>query len=394
MRIADVCAQASIDDFDACRFLWAFKVLDWIEPAVSVDAAAELAEQAEMVATSSPLPMAPPAPVSVPVPAKPAPDLATTVMNLEPAQPPPIPQRLVETRVSAVSAGKAAEAPRPQKPAAPRPVPANLHHTQLAVDLPEPTPPSQVTTQPAIGSTPKPVPAALHHTRLYVNAPAEPSPPAPVATGEMMEAILDGKGDAPSASKELEEPALPEPRSDSATQFFPGASALESPSPPDDDFFRASGFDSLSLDYAAAPPVELPPAPAEEQSASSFSSFSELAPPTAPPGPPEPPVEEMPLIEATVLEEGAPLPPALVATQPSLPVEPNDGPSGLEFFAMNDPLQAGKAPPPPPAPFVTDDPLQYGEPSVAAFLPNRPNRSKTEELDLDLGHFFKRDERE
>jgi hypothetical protein len=43
---------------------------------------------------------------------------------------------------------------------------------------------------------------------------------------------------------------------------------------------------------------------------------------------------------------------------------------------------------------VTDDPLQYGEPSVAAFLPNRPNRSKTEEQDLDIGHFFKRNERE
>jgi hypothetical protein len=262
------------------------------------------------------------------------------------------------------------------------------------VDLPEPTPPSQVTTQPAIGSTPKPVPAALHHTRLYVDAPAEPSPPAPIATGEMMEAILDGKGDAPSASKELEEPAPPEPRSDSATQFFPGASALESPPPPDEDFFRASGFDSLSLDYAAAPPVELPPAPAEEPSASSFSSFSELAPPPEAPAPPAPSVEEMPLIEATVVEEGAPLPPSLVTTQPSIPLDSNSGPSGLEFFAMNDPLRASEAPPPPPAPFVTDDPLQYGETSVAAFLPNRPNRPKTEELDLDLGHFFKGDERE
>jgi hypothetical protein len=49
MRIADVCAETSIDDFDACRYLWAFRSLAWIERAdISVDDAAEIAEQAEM----------------------------------------------------------------------------------------------------------------------------------------------------------------------------------------------------------------------------------------------------------------------------------------------------------------------------------------------------------
>jgi len=389
MRIADVCAEASIDDFDACRYLWAFKCLEWIEPAeipreeapeiseeTEASRAADMAEMAEMAA---PFPMSPPAPPPQ------VPDLTTTVMNLEP--PVPIPQRLLETKISAV---KEPESPRPAQPQPPRPVPANLHHTQLAVDTPAPPPPGPATTRPAV-APPKPVPEALHHTQLFVDAPA-PAEPARTTTGEMMEAILDGSGDAPSVAYESEPPAAPpvsEPRSDSATQFFPAASALpprapgKGPEPPEEDFFSSSpGFASLSLDYTAAPP-ELPPSP-DPPGEPSFSSFSEIAPPHA--------EEEMPLIEATVIEATVaesvePLPPAEVNTQPT-GVSPV--PAGLEFFAMNDPFRTADAAAPPPTAFATDDPFQYAETSVAASLPTRP---RTEELDLDLGNFFSGDDK-
>jgi hypothetical protein len=375
MRIADVCAEASIDDFDACRYLWAFKSLEWIEPAeISVDAAAELAEQAEQMGSAAPFAAAPgpPAPLPTPAPA-PVADPAVTVMNLEPA--PPIPQRLVETRISAV---KAPEAAPGRKPAAPRPVPAALNHTQLAVDLPGAPPSSPTTTRPEIGG-PKPVQDALHHTQLFVAAPPAPSaPPPPSSTGEMMEAILDGSGDVPEPPAIAAPPAKAAPPANNATQFFPGAAALAPPPQAGEDLFQgAPGFESLSLDYAASPPVEPPIAPPEAQNEPSFSSFAELAPPA-------PSEEEMPLIEATVVDEGAPLPPALVVTQPSLPPRP----SGLEMFASNDPFESAESAAHPTA-FTTDDPLQYAGTSVAASLPSRP---RTEELDLDIGQFFKGDE--
>jgi len=123
----------------------------------------------------------------------------------------------------------------------------------------------------------------------------------------------------------------------------------------------------------------------EAKNESSFSSFSELAPPPAP-------EEEMPLIEATVIEatveeDPEPLPPALVTTKPSIAAP--DGPSGLEFFAMNDPFRAADVVAPPTTPFANDHPFQYAETSVASSLPTRP---RTDELDLDIGHFFSRDE--
>jgi hypothetical protein len=207
----------------------------------------------------------------------------------------------------------------------------------------------------------------------------------------MMEAILDGSGDARGVAYESEPPAPPpvsEARSDSATQFFPSASALpppapaKGPEPPEEDFFSSSpGFASLSLDYTAAPP-ELP-LPPGSPGAPSFSSFSELAPPHA--------EEEMPLIEATVIEATVvesvePLPPAEVNTQPAV----SSVPAGLEFFAMNDPFRTADAAAPPPTAFATDDPFQYAETSVAASLPTRP---RTEELDLDLGNFFSGDDK-
>jgi hypothetical protein len=331
MRVADVCAQAPLDDFDVCRYLWAFKSLEWIEPTeLSVEDAAEIAEVAEVAEMPAPVP--------------------------------PIPARLVATQISAV---REPEPPRPTPPPAPtppRPIPPDLHHTQLAVDPPPPAIPAPAVTRPDVAVAAKqPASPALHHTQLFLEKPdagAPPPPPFGKSTGEMMEAILDGSGDA----QPVEVPKAPEVRSDNATQFFPGASALPSaapmpppppPVPPEEDYFQGSpGFASLSLDYEAA----LPPAP------------------------PEP---EMPLIEAIVVEETAEAP-GPATTRPSLPQSPG-GASGLEFFAMTDPFQVAEVPAPPPSSSGAEDPMQFAETSVAASLPARP---RTEELDLDLGNFF------
>ncbi len=136
--------------------------------------------------------------------------------------------------------------------------------------------PARRRPRPEVAPPAKPIPKALHHTQLFLDPPeAAPEPAAPVtSTGEMMEAILDGSGDAPAVAYEAPErppappvdsPKIPEGHSNSATQFFPGASALPSPEPPppppppEEDFFHGSpGFASLSLDYdepAPAPPA-------------------------------------------------------------------------------------------------------------------------------------------
>ncbi len=367
-RVADVCAESTLDDFDACRYLWAFKSLEWIEPAeISVDAAAELAERAEMsqmaqrVEIARPAPI-PPAAAAKPVPPVPAPAIAAKVVSPEPA--PPIPQRLVETRISAVKERVPPPVPQPPAPP-PRPVPGNLHHTQLAVDLEKPTPSSPATTRPEV-SAPKPIPKTLQHTQLYL----DPPPPAAAAsTGEMMEAILDGRGDATPRPFEIDQTTgSSETAPNNATQFFPTASALPPPPPPppEEDFFHGSpGFVSLSLDYEASSPTKPPPSAIEDGK--------------------EVQEEPMPLIEATVVEEGAPLPPALETTRPSIQPGSPAVPSGLEFFAMADPFQSADATAPPPAPLATEDPAQYAETSLASSLPPRP---RTEELDLDMGNFF------
>jgi hypothetical protein len=334
--IADVCERASIDAFDTCRYLWAFRSLEWIEPAeISVETAAELAERAETVAPS------------------PAPNLATTVVNLEP--PPPIPQRLLVTQVSAAKTPEVPKTPPQSSPA---------------------------TTRPEVQPPPSPAPA-LHHTQLFIEPPPEPSVTPPSTTGELMEAILDGRGDVPAPVSKPPEPEAPEAPPDSATRFFPGASALAPhPPPEEEDFFEGSPeFASMSLDYALSSPPELPPP--ETQGEPALSSFAEVAHPA------EVSEAEMPLIEATVLEDPAPLPPQLVTTQPSIPTSP-EAPSGLELFAMNDPFAAAEAAAPPPTTFPTADPLPYADASIAAALPSRP---KTDELDLDIGHFFTGDDR-
>jgi hypothetical protein len=330
MKVSEICAEAPFDDFDACRYLWAFKSLEWIEPAeISVEpAVAKVPEPAEVAVAA-----------------------------------PSIPPRLVATQVSAVKEPERERVPPPPPSPPPRSVPANLYHTQLALD-PPPLPPTPAVTRPDVRTAAKPpIPQSLHHTQLFLDASETPAAPAEKTTGEMMEAILDGSGDAPEVSYAAEPPhpeapKVPEAKSDSATQFFPGASALPPPPPPlppEEDFFHGSpGFAALSLDYGEPDPTPAP-VPVPE---------------------PEP---EIPLIEASVIEE-----PPLAITQPSIP-SGHGAASGLEFFAMNDPFQAAEVPAAPPTAFATDDPLVFAETSVAASLPSRP---RTEELELDIGNFF------
>jgi hypothetical protein len=154
----------------------------------------------------------------------------------------------------------------------------------------------------------------------------------------MMEEILEGRRAAPAAAAAVTKPQVVPEAVGNQTQFFPGASALELPAPPEEDFFEdAPEFASLSLDYET---------------------------PDAEPAPP--------VIEATVVEE---MEPAFVRTQPS----------GLEIFAMTDPFGSAKTPPAPVSPATVDVPSRPEETSVEAAL---PPRRKTDDLDLDIGHFF------
>jgi hypothetical protein len=309
MPVRELCAQVSLDGFDTCRYLWAFKVLEWIEPA---EIPVEAAERIEIA------PPPPPAPAPLPPAPVPRPDLATTVQSVEsplPAPAPPAPPAQV-----------------PQPPPGPPPIPQRLVETKISATR-EPEP---VRKAPL----PKPVAAPLHHTQLYIAEAEEPAPePEAPTAGEMMEEILEGRRDPPLPAAAVTKPPVPAATANQ-TQFFPGASALELPPSPEEDFFEgAAEFASLSLDH-------------------------ETPPPDAPP----------PVIEATVVEEVGP---ALVRTQPS----------GLEIFAMTDPFGSAKAPPPPPPvpTAIADLPPRHDDTSIAGSL---PPRRKSDDLELDIGHFF------
>ncbi|MGH9334751.1 MAG: DUF4388 domain-containing protein, partial [Vicinamibacteria bacterium] len=391
-RLAEVCTKAPIPDFDACRYLWAFRALGWMEGAeLSAESAAELAAESSHQAEVDYLPHDEPAAIAPPAAAIAAPgvDLSTTVIDVG-----PIPQHLLATKVSA--AAEELPTPAPTLEAPPRPIPEALARTRLDFDaLPVPAAPSAlpsaVVTRKDVSALPKSSPRELMHTRLYLDSspsgpePGPGAPPAPPSTGEMMEAILEGAGDAGVLNYGRTAPEPPGFDSDSSTRFFEAANALEPPPPdeePLEDFFQGSAsFASLSLDY------DLPahsPAP---------SRISEIAQDDAH-------KEAVPLIEATVVEivdeaaaacpvvEAGFIPPELVATQPSVPI-------GMENFAMNDPFSEKDAAASPSPAFSADDPLEYGNDPIAASIPRRP--PKTEDLDLDmdgLGALFGEDELE
>jgi hypothetical protein len=338
ISVSHLCTQARIPDFDACRYLWAFRALDWIEPAeiaaedaldAPLDVEAAMRADVEMqVITLPPLPRPPPPaqpvePVPVTQPIQPvqsaqpvAPDLTKTVIDVAPVRP-PIPQRLIETRISTA----------PDKPAAaPPPKREDLDQTRHAIDPPPALAAAASAAPkpaPAGAPSPKPIPNELVHTRFYVGAPAaEPEAITP-STGEMMEAILSDAGSVPA-------PAAPAPRPtpDASTRLFPGPSVLD-------------GFDSIDYD--------VPPA---------------IAPSTLPH------VTPMPSFQDLSLSGSVPIVEADIVPADSTPEGPA---SGLEIFASDAPFGPGEtsAPPPktPPAPALT------------------PKGPRTEELDLEMDGF-------
>jgi hypothetical protein len=285
ISVADLCTRARIPDFDACRYVWAFRTLDWIEPArfqaegaehdARLDVEAALRADVEMqVITLPPLP-SPPAPVQ-PV----QPDPAKTVLDVAPVRP-SIPQRLIETKIS------------PPKPvAAPAPKPEELDRSRHAIDAPPAPVAAAAAPKPAPASAPPPkiVPDELVHTRFYVEAStSEPAPPP--STGEMMEAILSHAEDAPAPASR----ATP----DASTRLFPAPNVLE-------------GFESIDYD---APPAAAP------------STLPHVTP--------------MPSFQDLSLSDSVPILEADVVTAQSMNAA---AASGLEIFASEDPFRATETP--------------------------------------------------
>ncbi|HXV62618.1 MAG TPA: DUF4388 domain-containing protein [Vicinamibacteria bacterium] len=140
VSVAHICTHATLPDFEACRYLWAFRCLGWVTPA---DARTQpRAVQSAVVTRPSAAP-----PESV---ARAA-----------------IPPALVQTRVSVNE--------RPLPP--PETIPQDLAETRFAFET------------DASRDTPKTAVREPERTQLFI----EPEMPPP-STGEMMEAILNEEG--------------------------------------------------------------------------------------------------------------------------------------------------------------------------------------------------------
>jgi hypothetical protein len=376
VSVAHICTHAGLPDFDACRYLWAFRTLGWIEPSAIAekDAPAEAEEEpldddALVAAAAASADSA----ASAPEPA-----LVRPV----------IPEHLIQTRVSVrppeKPAPKPAAPPAQPAPPAPRPVPEDLSRTQLALEPPRPSP---EVTSPDVSSrpAPRPIPDDLVHTRLDVQKEETPREEektlATPSAAEMMESILEEGSTPPS-------PRAPEPSANAATQFFAGPSALDEPEPAaseDSDPFSAvsyDGFDSMPFDESP-PTAPEPPTPSPPEPGPSFEDLALSDPalpvasaaPAAAPGPePKPEAEPaLPVLEGDVVEPE--------------PMQVEGG--GMEFLMSNDPMVTPEQDPVPQTEFSTYDPLKFGEEPVAASLPKRP---KTDEMDLDadgLGHILR-----
>ena len=318
--LADICTRATLPDFEACRYLWAFRSLGWID---LVDAAAQT-PSADSVAFAAPNdtptpPRMSPTPVSIPQ------ELVKTRVGIEPPfEPPPpeqpsqatqpapaaIPESLIETQVSMTPPSDIeklrVEALRPPTPT---PIPEHLNKTQLSVE-----PPTTIPPEP-----PQAIPDELIHTQMFVEPPAA-EPPPPKSTGERMESILEGDDPPPpppaaappSPPPKKQAPAVPQPPNQAVTQFFDGPSAL---GPEDTDLpadapvpsnATPSGFEALATgggpsspstpspaDMATQPSVQPPPSVND-----GMASFNDLALPE--PVPVKAPPKPLPTVEADV----------------------------------------------------------------------------------------------
>ena len=299
--LVDICTRATIPDFEACQYLWAFRSLGWIDlvdvsaPATATESVADAAQIDSPAPTPADTPTLPSIPeelVKTRVAIAPPVDTAPPEQHQEgqPSQAAPaaIPERLIETQIS-------------MTPPTPTPVPEHLNETQLSVEPP-------TTTLP---QSPNTIPDKLVHTQMFVEPPAA-EPASPKSTGELMESILEGDDPtppapaaAPHSPPPIEEapPAPPPPRSmetalppapnQAVTQFFDGPSALG----PDDTDLAPDG-----------------PAPSNE-APSGFEALVEVGGPGSPSEPlPSPP---LPTVTAPSPED--------VATQPSVQLRSDDG---------------------------------------------------------------------
>lgn len=393
ISVAEICTDARLADFEACRYLWAFRVLGWIEPAAAP------AEEEDSIAESAVDDDAPPslseeeeAPSEATTMAA---ALAADMVEAAPKTPPrPIPQRLVETQIATAKQMASASAPKPapapiaaeaeKTTAAParRAIPENLVHTQVAAGDSAKAPPkvqtpeSQVTTLPSV-QPPQPVPEELAHTQMFVQPPKESAPPPPSA-GEMMEAILGE--DEPAANP----PASPPKSSDASTQFFAKKSSAPTETPP-----------------PTQPASKTPPA---NDSTQLFDGASALAS-TAPPGDLDAPARpERPANDSTQLFAEKT---ALAAPTPSPEAEPPSKPpnDSTQFFpgetalAPPAPLEvAPSEPEPPPAPPKNDATQIFAEASALGGRTTEPEEvakpapESTEAPGFDVGtyeDFFK-----
>ena len=352
--LADICTRATLPDFEACRYLWAFRTLGWIDLVdvaaqtaltASVANATEIESPAPTPADTPTLPsIEPPKPASIPEelvqtqvgidpPVAPAPPEQHQEVEAGQVAPVAIPENLIETQISMTPPEEVEKMPS-AAPAlrSPTPVPEHLNETQLSVGPPPPTPPEP----------PKAIPDELMHTQMFVDPPAA-APAVPASTSELMESILEGDDAAsvvaPPAPPLIEQPSPPSPPNQAATQFFDGPSALDPDdadlaplAPPPTPSEAPSGFEALALgggpDSPSAPapsppPAAAPPSPADVTTQPSvqpvqappvdggMASFSDLALPEDPVA--TAPETPMPTVEADV---------NIISAQPAPPEEP------------------------------------------------------------------------
>ena len=259
VSIKHICKHATLPDFEACRYLWAFRCLGWIELA-ELEATEPVPEPIATAATEP----------EIPKPAVPDPALAQTQVAMdietptrakteEPA-PKAVPQDLVQTQPTVEAPGQ------PEAQAPPRPIPENLAQTQVALEPPAfseprtPEPPPAPTPTPR-AQAPRPIPENLANTQLYMSHPsfeppesvADPAPKPEPTTSDMLEAILDGEDSVPT----------PAPKPSSAPK-----APVAAPSPAstqlnvEDSYadFVPSGFEALAMgnDLDQAPPSSGP----------------------------------------------------------------------------------------------------------------------------------------
>ena len=344
MSLEDICTRATLPDFEACRYLWAFRSLEWIENA---NANVDVTEQAAAKSATPAAPMAlPPEAVVTKIAITPPP--ASVPVEADGS----LPERLVETQMSlkreAEAAVRATEVAKIEiEQDSPAPPPANeLVQTQLANE-PGPSTPQPEQTQLVV--EPPPAPPQLNQTQLAVEPPQ-----APAQLNQTQLAVEPPAPPRPDLSKLVVKPPPAAPQRDQ-TQL-----AVEPPA--------SAPLDQTQL--AVEPPA--PPRPdqtqlvVEPQASTPPANQTQLI--VEPPAPPPSTGELM----ETILEGGTPGP---VAPQAS------DDENDTQFFQMPS-SPASSAPTGPPSGFeaLATDPVPTEAPMRAEVVTNPSVRAPIVEL--------------